>query len=323
MKKFCLGLIVVSLMLPAWAMAGGYASPSSDQLLQRLDQLTRELENVKQELNRVKAEQGQLAEAQEDLADTVDENAEGIDEINTNGVNRFQVFGDYRFRLDSTRLNTNGFTGFDPNTMTPYDVRGERVTNDTLYTNRLRLGMKVKATDNITFKGRLTMYKIWGMETANKTNSGLFPMNGFSYDPNMSRRPNDNTLRVEMAYVNWVNIFDLPMWISVGRRPLLTDLLHSFATTMTAATLLQLLLGLTGRLTAPLSAGQAMNSIFRAQRFVSATDEAMRRDLTTPVMVQATLLIPTSMDFPGISLMTRKPTGLPTCSSSVPRVFPT
>ncbi len=223
MKKFWLGLMALSLMLPAWAMAGGYASPSSDQLLQRLDQLTRELESVKQELHKVKAEQGQLAEQQEDLADTVDENADGIDEINTNGVNRFQVFGDYRFRLDSTRLNTNGFTG-NPNlaTTAPWaseDHRGERITNDTLYTNRLRLGMKVKATDNITFKGRLAMYKIWGMESANKTNSGLFPMNSFSYDPNMSRRPNDNTLRVEMAYVNWVNIFDLPMWVSVGRRP--------------------------------------------------------------------------------------------------------
>ncbi len=214
MKKFWLGLIAFSLMAPAWAIAGGYASPSSDQLLQRLDQLTRELESVKAELNRVKSQQGELAEKQEDLADTVDENADGIEEINTNGVNRFQVFGDYRFRLDSTRLDTNGYT-----TRTGGTQRGERITNDTLYTNRLRLGMKVKATDNITFKGRLTMYKIWGMETANKTSSGLFPANSFSYDPNMSRRPQDNTLRVEMAYVNWVNVFDLPMWISVGRRP--------------------------------------------------------------------------------------------------------
>ena len=219
MKKFWLGLIVFSLMLPAWAFAGGYASPSSDQLLQRLDQLTRELERVKQELNKVKREQGELAEAQEDLSDTVEENSDGIEAINTDGVNRFQVFGDYRFRLDSTRLNTNGYRGFDSNTFTPYDARGERVTNDTLYTNRLRLGMKVKATDNITFKGRLTMYKIWGMETADKTSSGLFPMNGMVYDPNISRRPNDNTLRVEMAYVNWTNIGGLPMWVSVGRRP--------------------------------------------------------------------------------------------------------
>ncbi len=214
MKKFWLGLIAFSLMAPAWAIAGGYASPSSDQLLQRLDQLTRELESVKAELNRVKSQQGELAEKQDELADTVDENADGIEEINTNGVNRFQVFGDYRFRLDSTRLDTNGYVNTSGT-----DTRGERITNDTLYTNRLRLGMKVKATDNITFKGRVTMYKIWGMESADKTASGLFPMNSFTYDPNMSRRPNDNTLRVEMAYVNWVNVFDLPMWISVGRRP--------------------------------------------------------------------------------------------------------
>ena len=162
MKKFWLGLIAVSLMMPAWAMAGGYASPSSDQLLQRLDQLTRELENVKQELSKVKHEQGELADAQSEIADTVDDNMDAIDSINTDGVNRFQVFGDYRFRLDSTRLNTNGYTGLTRNAVTgaitgAQDVRGERVTNDTLYTNRLRLGVKAKATDNITFKGRLSM----------------------------------------------------------------------------------------------------------------------------------------------------------------------
>ncbi len=214
MKKIWPGLITFFLLIPSLAIAGGYVTPNNAELLKRLDQLTRELESVKQELHRVKQEQGQLSQAQSQLEETVDENAAGIDEINTNGVNRFQVFGDYRFRLDSTRLNTNSHIDLAGN-----HVNGERITNDTFLSNRLRLGMKVKATDNITFKGRVSMYKIWGMETAGKTNSGLFPMNSFSYNPNISRRPNDSTLRVEMAYVNWTNIFDLPMWVSVGRRP--------------------------------------------------------------------------------------------------------
>ena len=37
--------------------------------------------------------------------------------------------------------------------------------NDTLMTNRLRLNMRVKATENVEFKGRLAMYKAWGMQS--------------------------------------------------------------------------------------------------------------------------------------------------------------
>lgn len=93
-----------------------------------------------------------------------------------------------------------------------------KTQNDLLYTNRLRLNMNAKPTENVEFKGRLSMYKIWGMESAEAT-AVPFGMNGFMYDPNITRRPNDNTVRVEMAYVNWSDIAGLPIWFSVGRRP--------------------------------------------------------------------------------------------------------
>lgn len=92
------------------------------------------------------------------------------------------------------------------------------IENDLLYTNRLRLNMNANASENLAFKGRLAMYKIWGMETSTTT-AVPFGMNGFVWDPNISRRPHDNTLRVEMAYANWENIGGIPMWFSVGRRP--------------------------------------------------------------------------------------------------------
>lgn len=227
MKKLLLSVAVVAIMMPAIAMAGGYRSPDSDELLQKIEELSRELATVKQELATVKkqgnyATQAQLEalkEAQEETADDLDDLSGNFDTLMTDGIGRFEFFGDYRFRLDSTRLQTRGYQGFDRNTNTPVSVRGERVTNDTFYTNRLRLGMKVKASDNLTFKGRLAMYKTWGMETSRKTGSSLFPMNQFVNDPSISRRPNDNTLRVEMAYVNWTNIAGLPVWFSIGRRP--------------------------------------------------------------------------------------------------------
>ncbi len=236
MRKFIGFLLFMGLVFPAAVFAGGYASPSTDQLLKRIEQLSRELAQVKKELNQVKSqgtnaalerELNALKSKQEDTRDDLEDLNDQFDDLMTNGVGRFQFFGDYRFRLDSTRAHARQY--YDAIKLgqwmqggmvgpMPGPEEAEDFNNDTLYTNRLRLGMKVKATENITFKGRVTMYKIWGMESAAKT-AYPFGTNGFMMDPNISRRPNDNTLRVEMAYVNWVNIFDLPIWISVGRRP--------------------------------------------------------------------------------------------------------
>lgn len=91
--------------------------------------------------------------------------------------------------------------------------------NDILYTNRFRLGMKADISDNLEFKGRLAMYKAWGMQE-NPTGVGPYYMNSFSQmDGATSRQPNDSVLRVDRAYINWSNIADLPVWFSVGRRP--------------------------------------------------------------------------------------------------------
>lgn len=91
--------------------------------------------------------------------------------------------------------------------------------NDILYTNRFRLGMKAKVTDNMEFKGRLAMYKAWGMQS-NPTSNGPYMFNSFTeMDGATTRQPSDSVLRVDRAYVNWTAIADLPIWLSVGRRP--------------------------------------------------------------------------------------------------------
>ena len=283
MKRFLIGVLVMGLLLPAFAFAGGYGSPSPEELLQRIEQLTKELQTVKRQLEEVKAQQ-------EDAMDTVDELSESVESVTVDGVGRFQVWGDYRFRVDTTKAEVpdywnastimgamgafsamssselqtalSGFMGFfSPEEMTQIGAvlaqwdgmdaasrqqavqnmmaalspeeqaqmltafgygmtRGKDYRNDTLYTNRVRINVKVKPSENLVFKGRFEAYKAWGMSTQEVTSGGgMFPVNLMVNNFTYGIRPDDGRVYVDRAYVNWTNIGGLPIWFSVGRRP--------------------------------------------------------------------------------------------------------
>ncbi|MCP4713806.1 MAG: DUF3373 domain-containing protein, partial [Deltaproteobacteria bacterium] len=88
-----------------------------------------------------------------------------------------------------------------------------------LMSNRFRLNLKAKINKNLQFHGRLTMYKNW-MD------------NDYSdfLDYRASRRPSDNDLNVERAYVDYFfKLHDkLPMALSFGRLPMADGLPTDF-----------------------------------------------------------------------------------------------
>ena len=89
--------------------------------------------------------------------------------------------------------------------------------NDILYTSRLRMQMQAKVADNVSFAGRLTMYKPWGEST------GVQVFNGQSttmnIDGSTATVPNSDILRVERAYFDWKHIGGSDLYLSIGRRP--------------------------------------------------------------------------------------------------------
>jgi len=94
------------------------------------------------------------------------------------------------------------------------------VDSDTLMTNRFRLNMHVKATENLDFKARLAMYKTWGsVSNPAATPGSPFTLDSFQMDGNSTRQPVDNVVRVDRAFFNWTNIAGQPIWLSIGRRP--------------------------------------------------------------------------------------------------------
>ncbi|MBM9614347.1 DUF3373 domain-containing protein [Desulfobulbus rhabdoformis] len=187
-KRFSMLAIAGMMVLPTMALAGGGAGNAD--LEQKIEELSRQLEELRAQM----AEQKEVVADYGDKVDDMDERSDAWDL-----AARFQFNGDFRARGDY------------------YDadyVLSDRY-NDTIMTNRLRLNMRVKATEDLTFKGRLAMYKVWGMQDVPTGLAGGYPI----YDGNTTRTPNDSALYVDRAYLNWTNIGGMPVWFSIGRRP--------------------------------------------------------------------------------------------------------
>ena len=100
-----------------------------------------------------------------------------------------------------------------PHTYTPaYDF-----DNSLLYTSRLRLNINANVYKNVSFTGRLSMYKTWGDSTGVQIFNGQ--SNSMNIDGNTVGVPNSDILRVERAYFDWKNIGGAPIYLSIGRRP--------------------------------------------------------------------------------------------------------
>jgi hypothetical protein len=89
--------------------------------------------------------------------------------------------------------------------------------NDILYTNRLRLKFDSQITENLSFSGRLSMYKVFGDSTGVQVFNGQ--PNTFNIDGTTVGVPNSDQIRVERAFFNWNNIGGSKFYLSVGRRP--------------------------------------------------------------------------------------------------------
>jgi hypothetical protein len=94
---------------------------------------------------------------------------------------------------------------------------GGDADNDIMYTSRLRLNLRADVADNVTFDGRLGMYKVWGDSTAVQVFNGQ--PTSIGVDGTTVGVPNSDILRVERAYFTWKDIAGSPTYLSIGRRP--------------------------------------------------------------------------------------------------------
>jgi len=125
--------------------------------------------------------------------------------------------------------------GMDPMTMTPEDwgmvqtgamnemkmvdglQESYKTNNDILYTTRLRLNMDARVAKNVAFSGRMSVYKPWGASTQVGVFNGQ--SNTMFMDAAEPGVPGSSTLHLDRAYFTWSKINDMPVYLSLGRRP--------------------------------------------------------------------------------------------------------
>jgi len=196
-KKFSILALAGLIALPVLASAG--VGPQASDLDRKIQDLSSQLDQLKAQMA-AQAEANAATTAKVgDLSNTVSGFSDRAEDWDL--AARIKLYGDYRARFDMYNADT---------------VFGNQLDNDTSWSNRFRLNMRVGVTENVEFKARLAMYKMWGMESAMTDASGTaFPQ----FDGNTTRTPSDNALRVDRAFVNFNNIGGAPIWFSIGRRP--------------------------------------------------------------------------------------------------------
>ena len=207
----------------------------------RIDRLDTDLEEVKSRLDK-------LEEANEKLAKEKDSLQKRLDKAELHTATDKLSFGvDLRTRADTLHYDDirvapsaiiNGFftpadqMGFNGATLQqiqqgmasmaaagmvppPDEVDAD---NDIIYTNRLRLDMRSKVNEHLSFYGRMAAYKAFGDSSGVKFNQGS--LGDVTLDGNTSSLPHGDTIRMERAFFNLRNDFgDVPVNLSLGRRP--------------------------------------------------------------------------------------------------------
>lgn len=204
-KKISVIALAGMLALPTLSLAGGEINVTD--LEKQIQELSRQLNQLKGAMDAQAKKSEAVEEQNKALAKDMESLEESFDDVDERAEDwdlaaRFKFSGDFRSRLDSYSADS---------------VFGRSIDNDTIWTNRFRLNMRVKATENVEFKGRLAMFKTWGNQSS-FTNEGdpMYPL----FDGNVTRSPvGSSALYVDRAFVNWNNIAGLPMWFSIGRRP--------------------------------------------------------------------------------------------------------
>ncbi len=196
-NKKILGSIVVATLLSTNLIA-------NDELT--MDQLKVELDNVKQELQLMKEVSSQSEELNNVLLDSISQTNEDVLDLDERieDVETLSLIDKVKFGVEFRTRNDNYFAEAGD---------GEKAEDTNVWSNRLRLNMHSKITDDLSFYGRLSIYKNWSEGYINSYDGMADYMDG--------RKPESSSMYVERAYIDWkiVEAGSVPITLTIGRQP--------------------------------------------------------------------------------------------------------
>jgi hypothetical protein len=130
---------------------------------------------------------------------------------------KLEIGADYRFRYDMLKGTVHDYVSQSPGNPS---VPGFKVWNNWLMLDYLALNVKADATEDLTVKAKVNMYKVWGHQTMQPVQGSFFADRAVGpFDGTVSHVPSDSLLRVDEVYATLSNIGGAPVWFSAGRKP--------------------------------------------------------------------------------------------------------
>ncbi len=191
------------LLLSLTAATALYAS-GDDEILKRLEALEKEVSSLKKE--NIQLKDTITKSNKEEMSDELGALEDRLDGIETMAL------------LDKINLGLGFQTRMENYEKTLAD--GSKFSDNNIWSTKLNLNMSANITDTLNFNGRLTMFKYWADSDPNLLSSR---------DSMQGRRPNDSTLYVERAYVDWTVLNgEIPIIVTLGRQPSSDGPSHNF-----------------------------------------------------------------------------------------------
>ncbi|MDO9304061.1 MAG: DUF3373 family protein [Sulfuricurvum sp.] len=207
MKKITLSLIAASLFSGNLLADEAALQAQIQKLIQRIEQLEK-IQGTTQQAQIV------LQESQTEIKETQISQSDMLSKVNAQSAND-NIKWDIDLRSAFHNINyqyADDAKNRDGSADTTH--AGQKYSNNSLFTNRLWLGMGSKVNDDLFFNGQVAANYYWGADTAYHSTMSQ----DMGWEANS--KPHDASLGLRQAYFvyKFGNDWDVPMTFSAGRR---------------------------------------------------------------------------------------------------------
>ncbi len=174
-------------------------------ILLRLERLEKKVQQMEKAREKERMKEKRIRESIKEVNEDIDDIYDTLDQVQTKTIlDKINFGAELRLRMDFFDLH-NTISSRNPNRKTDYH-------NNNFWSTRFRLNMEADITHNLNFHGRLAVYKNWA------DSDRIYQ--GFYMDANRAHVPDDTTLKLDRAYVDWiVPDLPIPLAITLGRHP--------------------------------------------------------------------------------------------------------